>query len=54
MTLAPVIRGCLERAPLGTPYPEVVERVVEVTRSAQDLSGSGAGQGAMVERRERR
>ena len=28
----------LERVPLGTPYPEVVERVVEVTRS-RELAG---------------
>src|ERR1017187_5844455 len=40
----------LERAPLGTPYPEIVERVVQVTRSGQlagrcylAVDGTGVG-----------
>src|ERR1035437_3272553 len=40
----------LERIPLGTPYPEVVERVVEVTRNSKlagrcHLAGDGTGGG---------
>jgi hypothetical protein len=43
----------LERIPLGTPYPEVVERVVEVTRSKQlagrcHLAVDGTGVGRPV------
>ncbi len=43
----------LERVPLGTPYPEVVERVVEVTRSASlvdrcHLAVDGTGVGRPV------
>src|SRR5258708_39139312 len=34
----------LERVPLGTPYPEVVERVVAVTR-ARELAGGCHGGG---------
>ena len=40
----------LERVPLGTPYPEIVERVVQVTRSGQlagrcylAVDGTGVG-----------
>jgi hypothetical protein len=43
----------LERVPLGTPYPEVVERVVQVTRSSQlagrcHLAVDGTGVGRPV------